>query len=281
MHLLYFSILALLAAVIPAPCFSASLTLDASLKEIRESNLNPLLSGAGRSFAGDERERQLPAAAMISSDSVMETTSNGTSTADFYTVLNASGGMTSIIGPEADLFVRIELERQQFRKFSELNATTVGIRGGLLKQLSDVHSMRVGVTGRRTEYHLDALTGSGFSAIAGLRQQTASRFCLDEAVLYERYRAAGNIHYAGNGLALQAGYRLSPAMTSALAYGFFRREFDEGLRTSLHSLTLSGVWKPMLHFSISTSLELQRYESHPSRSRASNSIASVGAGYTY
>ena len=141
--------------------------------------------------------------------------------------------------------------------------------------------MRFGANGRRTEYHLDALTGSGFSVTAGFRQETASRFCLDEAVLYERYRAKENIRYAGNGLALQAGYRLSPTLTSALSYGFLRRKFAEGHKTSLHSLALSGTWEPVRHFSIFTSLEHQRYESRPAPSRASNSIAALGVGYSY
>ena len=64
---IFFRSLAMFTLLVPAECLSASLTLDASLKEIHETNLNPLLSGAGRSFAGDERERQLPAAARISS----------------------------------------------------------------------------------------------------------------------------------------------------------------------------------------------------------------------
>lgn len=281
MHLVYFAILALFAHLVPAVCFSDSLTIDASFKEVYETNVNPLLSGAARSFARDDRERQLPAAARISSSSVSGAGTLGTHTSDFYSVLNAAAGWASIIGPEAELAVRAELERQQFRNFSELNASTFGTRAVLSKQFSDLHSMRMGFTARRTGYHIDALTGSGFTTTVGARQQPASRFCMDEAFMYERYRAKDDIGYAGFGLALQTGYRMSPALTAALSYGFLRRIFNDGPVTLLHALTLSGAWEPVRHFNIFASFEHQRYESAPSRLHASNSISTFGVGCSY
>lgn len=277
-----FLLLTVLMVLSTPPAFSASPMIDASLSRAYEDNINPLLSGAPMPFSVWDRGKKTLAGAQTNEPGIAGARAAGTGAGDAYTMLSASGGVTSVVGVETDLSVKAEASRTRYARFSELDATTAGLRLGLFKQFSDLHSAELSAYGRVNWYREPALDGSTYAALLDVRQQVSSRFWVGEGFSYEKNNAKSALFaYAGRTAGIRTGYAFTGGFSAVLAYTCLFRKFESSVQVVLHSGSLSGRLDVTRQFKIEASFEHQRYETEPSGEHAENNLATLGLGFLY
>ncbi len=277
----YFLILAVLACANPSVSFSASLLLDAAVREVLEDNVNPLLSGAAKPRTGADG-KAMPAGGRLQGTGLLQTGSVGTGTGDRHTVLSAGGGASSCVGPEAEISIKAGIERQQFSKFTELDATSAGLYGALFKQFSDINAAQIGLSAVRSTYRFRALGGHGIRGSFDLRQTLSMKFWLNEGFEYERYDARSSaFSYNGRSAGLRAGYRFTSALSLVAAYTCLLRKFGTGMQTTVHSAAFTGAWRIVRGVDLTASFERQAYTSVPLQTQNRNNLSSLGIAVFY
>jgi hypothetical protein len=277
----HFLVAAFTIFVSPVTALAAFWTFDGSIKEVYEDNVNPLLSAAGAP-ALVEGGRTAPVGVRLSDGALAQGGILGTGVGDFYTVISAAGGVASAVGVETEASIKAEVARYQFNKFTELNATSVGVRTALFKQFSDMNSARFGFSARETEYDTHELNADTFSASFELRQQLRLRFWLSEGFIYEKNRAkASEFTYGGPSFSVRTGYQFTAKTMAVISYTYLERKYNNGAKTTMRAPALDGRWKIAKGTDFFASFVHQTYQSTLAGSNAKDNVSSIGIVFYY
>ncbi len=277
-HLFFMSVIAFFFSTVA----SGEVTLDASLKEVYEDNVNPSLSGPGGAMGGATgRPLTMPMGIRMGGPPPAKGSTSGSDTGDLYTVLSAAIGSTAEVGVETELFIKAQATRYQYGKFTELNATSIGLSAGVFRQFSDLLAAQLGLSARTSDYRDNLRNSKTYGGTVGLRQQLTPEFRLMEGLGYEKNDAdAAVFSYKGPLFSLGAGYLVAQKTLVNVGYGYLIRKFDDGSRTKLHSLTLGIDREIAKRTHISASYEHQSYEAALPGSDTDN-IVTLGIAFSY
>ncbi len=278
----FFLLLMLIINFVFSAAASGEVTLDASLKEVYEDNVNPSLSGPGSPMGGGTgRTMTMPMGIRMGGPPPAKGSTSGTDTGDLYTVLSAAIGSRAEVGVETEMFIKAEATRYQYGKFTELNATSIGLSAGAFRQFSDLLAAQLGLSARTSDYRENARNSKTYGGTLALKQQLTQEFLLREGLGYEKNDAdAAVFSYKGPIFSLGAGYLVAPKTLVNAGYGYLIRKFDDGSRTKLHSLTLGIDREIAKWMHIFASYEHQSYEAALPGSDTDN-IVTLGISFSY
>ncbi|MFO0754293.1 MAG: hypothetical protein U0411_13345 [Thermodesulfovibrionales bacterium] len=203
---------------------------------------------------------------------------------DFYTILGASCSFDTQTEDVYSLSLRGDAERYLYRRYSDLNASTLGISAGITRAFGYSLAASLSLKGRIRDFPGGQRDGRAYGGALVLKHRISFRHWVTGEYEYERNSAGADIYsYKGHRAGVVLGSFLTPRFVLQLGYSLLTRKYEDEFRTrtTFHTLS-SGISRQVAEgLSMRAEYHRQFISSNALENSHSNNIYSLGLLYSF
>lgn len=203
---------------------------------------------------------------------------------DFYTILGASFSLDTQTESAYSLFLRGDAARYLYRRYSDLNASTLGIAAGITRNFGYSLAASLSLKSRIRDFPGGQRDGRAYGGALALRHRISFRHWMTGEYEYERNSAGADIYsYKGHRAGAVLGSFLTRRVVLQLGYSFLTRKYEDEFRTRtvFHTLS-SGISRQVAEdLYVQAEYHRQFISSNAPETGHSNNIYSLGILYSF
>jgi len=203
---------------------------------------------------------------------------------DYYSALTASLGGYHGIGANTYLFLKGDAGGYLYSKYTDLNATVVGINGGVYKDFTDRVAAQLTLKGKKKEFKDSRRSSVAYGGSLEVKEQVSPEFWLKQGYEFEKNDADDALFtYRGHFFGAWAGYMVFPKTTLTGGYSYLSLKYEEpsNFRDEFHTVSFGVSMELLKKVHLYGNYSRQFINSSVSEKGRTNNIYTLGLLYGF